>query len=212
MKYEILKNDAKTIANREVVRIKALISFGNVKSGDLGGFIESEENLSQNGNAWVDANAHVYGDACVFDNARVYGNACVFDRAHVYGNACVFGDTRVFDNARAFGDARVFENAQLFDYARVFDNAQVFGGARAFGDARVYGNARVNSTAPYIVLGCFGEDYRYLTVFKSGIINAGCFSGNFTEFKKAVKLKYGDDYGSYKNAILLIEAYLNIKQ
>jgi len=37
-------------------RIEALRDFGEVKAGDLGGFIESESNLSHTGNAWV------YGD------------------------------------------------------------------------------------------------------------------------------------------------------
>ena len=50
-------------------RIRALIDFGNVKKGELGGFIEKEENLSYAGNAWV------YGDAEVSGNAEVYSNA-----------------------------------------------------------------------------------------------------------------------------------------
>lgn len=50
-------------------RIKALIDFGIVKKDDLGGFIEKEENLSHENNAWV------YGDAEVSGDARVYGDA-----------------------------------------------------------------------------------------------------------------------------------------
>ena len=34
-------------------RIKALKDFGDVKKGDLGGWIKSEENLSQEGLCWV---------------------------------------------------------------------------------------------------------------------------------------------------------------
>ena len=50
-------------------RIRALIDFGNVKKGELGGFIEKEENLSYAGDAWVS------GDAEVSGNARVSGDA-----------------------------------------------------------------------------------------------------------------------------------------
>jgi len=39
--------------------ICAVIDFGNVKAGDIGGWIEKEENLSHDGNSWV------YGDAIV---------------------------------------------------------------------------------------------------------------------------------------------------
>ena len=38
-------------------RIKSLIDFEDVKAGDLGGYVEKEENLSQSGNAWVYGNA-----------------------------------------------------------------------------------------------------------------------------------------------------------
>ena len=67
-KYE-LTSDTKIVFGHILYRIKALSSFGCVSAGDLGGFLESEKNLSQNGNAWVFGNAEVYG------NARVYGNA-----------------------------------------------------------------------------------------------------------------------------------------
>ena len=55
-KYE-LTTDTKMVLGRKLFRIKALVSFGNVKIGDLGGYIEKEENLSQEGNAWVSGNA-----------------------------------------------------------------------------------------------------------------------------------------------------------
>lgn len=44
-------------------RIKALIDFGDVKAGELGGYVEKEENLSQYGNAWVYRHAKVFGNA-----------------------------------------------------------------------------------------------------------------------------------------------------
>ena len=61
-KYE-LTSETKVINGVELHRIKALKSFGNIKEGNLGGWIESEKNLSQDGDAWV------------FDNATVRGNA-----------------------------------------------------------------------------------------------------------------------------------------
>ncbi|KKF35969.1 hypothetical protein SY86_11890 [Erwinia tracheiphila] len=35
-----------------------MISFGNVQTGDLGGWVESESNVEQSGDAWVYGNAH----------------------------------------------------------------------------------------------------------------------------------------------------------
>ena len=85
-KYE-LTSETKIVFGHILYRIKALSSFGCVSAGDLGGFLESEKNLSQNGNAWVFGNAEVYGNAEVSGDARVYGNARVYGDASVYGNA-----------------------------------------------------------------------------------------------------------------------------
>lgn len=58
-------------------RIKATVEFGFVKVGELGGWIEKEENLSHEGKAWV------CGDAKVCGNAKVCGDAEVFLASHV---------------------------------------------------------------------------------------------------------------------------------
>ena len=58
-------------------RIRAVVEFGLVKIGDLGGWIEKEENLSHDGKAWVWGNAEVCGDA------KVCGDAEVFSASHV---------------------------------------------------------------------------------------------------------------------------------
>lgn len=50
-------------------RIKALIDFGDVKAGELGGYVEKETNLSQYGGAWVYRHAQVFGNAWVCSNA-----------------------------------------------------------------------------------------------------------------------------------------------
>ena len=78
---------------KKVFQIRALISFGNVKEGDLGGWVEKEENLSQNGNAWVYGNARVYGNAEVSGNAEVLHNC---DWASITGFGSVYRTTTFF--------------------------------------------------------------------------------------------------------------------
>ena len=104
-KFELTSEFITNIFGTKLFRIKALIEFGNVKAGELGGFVEKEENLSQDGNAWVYDSARMYGDACVYGDARVYGDACVCDNAWVYDNARVYGDACVCGDARVCGDA-----------------------------------------------------------------------------------------------------------
>jgi hypothetical protein len=72
-KYELTAN-TKNVCGKTLFQIKALVNFGNVKAGELGGYIEKEGNLSHDGNAWVYDNARIYGTACVDDSTKVYGN------------------------------------------------------------------------------------------------------------------------------------------
>ena len=124
-KYE-LTDETKEIGGITLHRIRALrnIPRYGVKSGDLGGWIEAESNLSQDGDAWVSDDARVYGNAKVYGNARVCGDAWVYGDAWVFGNAWVSGDARVYGNALVNGNAEVSGNAEvksIRDYA-VFKN------------------------------------------------------------------------------------------
>lgn len=50
-------------------RIRAVRDFGTVKAGDLGGWLEKEENLSHDGEAWVGGEAWVTGAALLTKEA-----------------------------------------------------------------------------------------------------------------------------------------------
>lgn len=139
-KYEFtgeIKNDS----GRMLHRIRALTNFGTVKAGDLGGWIEKEENLSQDGNCWV------YGDAIVCDNARVYENAKVFDKVLISEDSQVFGHAQISGHVRIFGMASIRDNAQVFGDSLLFNLAQVYGNSTISGNARVHGNAHVADNA-----------------------------------------------------------------
>lgn len=76
-KYE-LTDETMELFGRKLYRIKALRDFGDVAKGDLGGWIESEANLSQEGECWV------YDDAWVLGEARVSGKNIVGGKAEIY--------------------------------------------------------------------------------------------------------------------------------
>lgn len=104
---------------RTLHMIKALKDFGDVKAGDLGGFIENEDNLSHFGNAWVADKAKVYengavrGDAVVSENAEVFGKAQVIGNSQVYGEAKISGKAMVYNQAQVYGEAEVSGKAQI---------------------------------------------------------------------------------------------------
>ena len=56
-KFELTAGFVTSIFGKKLFRIKALVAFGNVEKGELGGFVEKEENLSQNGDAVVSGSA-----------------------------------------------------------------------------------------------------------------------------------------------------------
>ena len=86
-KFELTAESKINIFGKKLFRIKALIDFSTVKSGELGGWIEKEENLDQSGDAWV------YGAAEVSGDARVSGNE---DILHITGLGTVHRTTTVF--------------------------------------------------------------------------------------------------------------------
>lgn len=71
MKKYQLTQESKRIGGIILHRIQALKSFGDVKEGDLGGWIEKEENLSHDGNARVYGNAWVYGNAEIKSSDKI---------------------------------------------------------------------------------------------------------------------------------------------
>ena len=86
-KFELTTEFITNMFGKKLFRIKALVEFGNVKAGELGGYVEKEENVSQDGNAWVSGDAEVSGDARVSGNAEVSGNAWVSGNARVSSDA-----------------------------------------------------------------------------------------------------------------------------
>ncbi len=56
-KFELTSEFITNMFDVKLFRVKALVEFGNVKAGELGGYVEKESNISMVGDAWV------YGDA-----------------------------------------------------------------------------------------------------------------------------------------------------
>ena len=175
-KYE-LTEETFTVFGKTLYRIRAVRDFGSVKTGEFGGYIEKEENLSHFGNAWISGDAWVYGDA------------------RVSGNAWIYGDARVFGDARVSGNARVYGNAKVYGDARVSGNAWAYGEVQVAGNAWVYGDARVFNTRHFFVQGPIGSRDGYVTFYRTKDdtveVRCGCFSGSLQEFVNQVEETHG---------------------
>ena len=135
-KYE-LTNNTITIGDITLYQIRSLIDFDTIKVGHLGGYIQSETNLSHNDTCWVFGYSLVSGNAQVTDDALVSGNARVSDNAQVFGNAQVTGYALVIGNCWVSGKAVVSDNAIVSGEARVSGNAKVFGNTHVIDNAQL---------------------------------------------------------------------------
>ena len=130
-------------------RIRALRDVGaEVKAGDLGGFVESESNLSTvpGDNAWIYEDAIAAGDAYVDQNATLQGKAVACDQAYISQNALLAGNSRaedmayicggvLLDGARCSGSSMVLPSPDTHNVPVL----SVYG--KVMGDVGVQGNA-----------------------------------------------------------------------
>lgn len=120
-KYEILKDTKIKFLGREVYRIRALKDFSDVKKGDIGGYVESEKNLSQEGDCWI------YGNAIACDYSIVCGNAVACDYSIICNNAVIRDNSVVCNRAIVCEHSVVKDNATVCNHAFVKNHAIVGG-------------------------------------------------------------------------------------
>lgn len=147
MKKYRLTEESMEYAGKKLYRIQSLICIGKVKKGDLGGWIEKEDNLSQNGTCWVGEEAHVYGNARVEDNAWVTDHASVGGNASINGQSLVFGHATIGGSAKICGSAKIGGMAQVYDRAVVLENATVYDHAIICDQACIMEEAQITGWA-----------------------------------------------------------------
>ena len=224
-KYEFT-DETKEIDGRILHRIVATKDFyrGNrisiVMKGDLGGFIESEDNLSHDGGSWVMNNscvyerahivgnalvgggcAHVHGNSLVSEHAYVYGYANIHGYVNISGNATVSGNAHVHEYANICGNAHIGGNANIHGYVNIPGNATVNGNAHVHeyanicGNAHICENADISSDDGYAVVSGFGSENRTTTFYLSKdneiLVSCGCFNGALKQFRDRVKITHG---------------------
>ena len=184
-KYELLNaetkdvtitNDDGTTTTKTLKRIRALKDFADIQTGDKGGYVESTDNLSQDGNCWI-YRGIAYGNAEIHHNARLYhSDAVLADDCKIYDNVVMngkmYGDCAVADNAfidygpvitglentdrrpvwiggntLIYGSVRITGNLiRINHYAKVYGNAKLTGSIVLNENAQAYGNCRISGS------------------------------------------------------------------
>ena len=194
-KFEFTGETKTTINGIVLHRIKALVRIDLgystiIEVGDLGGWLEKEDNLSNLGNAWV------FGDAEVFGDAKIYGDALISGYSRVFDNARVFGNARVYNYAWVFGDAQVSGYTWIYGDAQVSGDAEVLGDAKIYGDSKVSGDACIDKCSHILNIGPIGSRNEFTTFFRTKdrkvTVSCGCFLGTIDEFLEKVEQTHGD--------------------
>lgn len=111
-----------------VHRIKRL------SDGQLGGWIEYEDNLSHEGNCWVGDEAIVFGMTKVYENAQVFGHAII----NGYLIADIFGNAKIYGHAKIIAwSIKICDNVEIYDDAEVGDTSYINGNVKIYGDAYI---------------------------------------------------------------------------
>lgn len=133
-------------------RVKALKDFGDVKKGDIGGYIQYTSNLSCEGDCWV------YPNAVVKDNAQVKDNAKIYDRAIIKDSAVIKGETivkncAIVGDAAIVGDKVVIEECAIVKEDIYSDNYSIYGSNKLYNKPDV--NKVYKDDSFSIFKGCF---------------------------------------------------------
>ena len=152
-KYELIKESETCFRRRKVYRIRALKDFSDIKAGDVGGWVCSYNNLSQEGYCWIYDNAKCLDNARIFDNAMMFDNAIMFGNSVMYDNAVMLNNSIMYNNSKMFNKAKMFDNsimcnnaemcgnATMYDSSVMYDNSKMFNNSKMYDEARMYDNA-----------------------------------------------------------------------
>lgn len=152
-KYRILKDDfikvrkfkscisseeESSVVEIKLYRIQALKTFTKsggynpiTHVGELGGYVETEDNLSQEGNCWI------FGDAKVKDGGKVIDDAIIFDKAMVSNNSIIRGNSVVRDRCFVTYRSDIFDSTLVGDVT-VSGQSSIHSRAFLYGEIEVY--------------------------------------------------------------------------
>lgn len=133
-----------TITNKQNTQYKKLRQIvaiadipGVCSRGDFGGYIESEQNLSQDGNCWVTEGCFVFGGAKILDNAVISGNVFVSDAAVVKDNSVIEGKCKIMGHAIISGQSHISGKLEIGNSTKLHDLSIT-------GKGRIEGNAEIS--------------------------------------------------------------------
>ena len=117
-KFE-LSNITMEYKGRTLYRIKATKDFSDVNKGDLGGWVQYEENLSQQGNCWL------YDDSKCMDESRVTDNSIMRDFTEMYNCSKMHDYSKMYDYSKMCGCSEMYNFTEIHGYSKMCDSSKI---------------------------------------------------------------------------------------
>lgn len=181
-----LTNKTKKYQGKTLYQIEALTNFWEIKKGDVGGFVESEENLSQQGECWI------YPKAMAMDQAQVLGNALLLDKSIIKDNAIIDGYSRLYGNAVVKDNAKILGATIINNQSEIYGNAELNcseDGPLVPSQTKI--NFNVHYHAQFIQLNLNYID-KIINISEQGFVCFDDWSGTLAEFEKEVKQYFNE--------------------
>ena len=207
-KYELTENHIKIDENTKLYQIRALKSFyidefTEIKTGQLGGYVESEENLSQQGSCWIYNNVKIRGNVKVYESAilcgavRAYGNAKIHGECNIGGDIFITGNAEIKGEARIAAGGEITGNTVIERMPYITGNVYIAGDTLISGNVEIYGrcnikNGKILKQEDFLYLDHLSRGLGNIVLFKNNKNNISVYEGyfnytfNYEEFKEFI--------------------------
>ena len=201
-------------------RIIALKDFAGVEKGTLGGFIEKEDNLSQEGDCWIGKDCELHNDSRVEGNAKIYGHVSLYDNVLVKDNASIFsklgltlmGDCKIYDHASLDAEGSISGNVEIFERCIIegevqfFDNVKIHGDIYLYGYLYMGGDANVEYNKDVAIFKELWDRGRHLT-WKRSNNHWNDDLGNSAPLDEFAELRYETKYKTDQKCVEVLRKY-----
>lgn len=223
-KYQILEDDfikvhtfkscisdgEMSIVEIKLYRIQALKTFTKpggynpvVHVGELGGYVEAEDNLSQDGNCWLFDKAKVKDGGKVLDDAIVYDKSLISKNSIIRGRSVIGGHCFV-TNQSVIIDSRLEGNVTVTGYSIIHSGSYLYGDIKVDKSdigclVNLSGRISVNKsriTAPLELCGDYELNFDVDTPHSVIGYNIGMSLGSLFNIKNIVASKVEDKWSA----------------
>lgn len=139
MRHPSNQNSIVTLYRIIATKSFALEKFNkHIKKYDIGGYIESIDNIDPTNPVWIDNSARV------FDSAKILDGSYIRNVALIYENATVIG-SEVADHCRVHGTTVIVDNSKILNLAEIRDGAEVKN-SEIKKSSKISGNAKISDS------------------------------------------------------------------